>query len=199
VPILFQNSLYMLALINPVSKVFILSMLPEERDEAGITCISVRSSLIALIILAALALAGNFILTVVFHVELYSLRLAGGLVLLTVGLHALQRGVFFETSEDQKITDISVVPLAAPLIAGPATITAAISMSAEHGIAHVVSVLIIAVSTNLIIMLGSRRIGGFLSAHQVMGPLIRITGLIVATIAVQMMLSGIAIWWAGAR
>ena len=195
----FANSLYMLALINPVSKVFILSMLPEETEAREVARISVRSSVIALAILIGLAAAGNFILSNIFQVQLYSLRVAGGLVLLYVGFNALTKGIFFETSENQKLFDISVVPLASPLIAGPATITAAISFSAEYGVGFTCASLSVAVFTNLLIMLSARYMGRYLMAHNMMGALIRITGLIVATIAVQMVLSGLAAWYHAAR
>ncbi len=193
------NTLYMLALINPVSKIFILSMLPEETKPAEINRICVQSSAIGLAILIALAAAGNFLLRSIFHVDLYSLRIAGGLILLLIGINALTKGVFFEVPSKEQLCEVAVVPLASPLIAGPATITAAISFSAESGVPATCLSLTAAVLVNLILMLAGRHIGRMLSARHVMGPLIRITGLVVATIAVQMMLSGLAGWYGRLR
>ena len=191
---LLASTLYMLALINPVSKVLILSMLPKDAQILAIAKISLRASGIALAILLVLAAAGNFILSTIFHVQLYSLQVAGGLVLLYIGFNALTKGVFFEIDTKESIADISVVPLASPLIAGPATITAAITFLVEHGFLEACIAVTLAVIINLLIMLSSRRLGGFLLSHNVMGALIRVTGLVVATIAVQMILSGLSTW-----
>jgi len=192
---LVNCTLYLIALINPISKVFILSMLSKEASPHELRVVSVRSSAIALVILFVFAIAGNLILHIVFQVQLYSMRIAAGVVLFFIGIKALTKGVFFEVEGNVKLEEVSVVPLSSPMIAGPATITAAISLSAEYGLSLTCLALTIAVAINLSLMLLSRYIGGFLSRYNLMGPLIRITGLIVATIAVQMALIGIADWY----
>jgi len=53
---------------------------------------------------------------------------------------------------------------------------------------------LIAVGINLLFMLSIRFIYRFLQKSHVTGALIRITGLIVATLAVQMIGDGIALW-----
>ncbi|MFH0862587.1 MAG: MarC family protein [Candidatus Altiarchaeota archaeon] len=187
-------TLYMVALINPISKVFILSTMAKRGCLREVFMVSVKSTLVAFAILMASALAGNFILHEVFHVEVYSLKVAGGIVIFYMGFRALTKGVFFEAKENGSIADMSIVPLASPLIAGPATITAAISMPAEYGIAATSLAIILGLSINLAIMSFSKTIGKFLNVHNFMGALIRITGLIVATIAVQMVLGGLESW-----
>jgi len=54
--------------------------------------------------------------------------------------------------------------------------------------------IVLGLSINLAVMVSSRVIGRFLTVHNIMGALIRITGLIVATIAVQMVLGGLGTW-----
>lgn len=188
-------TLYMLALINPISKVFILSLLASRFTARQLRMTSIRSSGIALVILLSLAAAGHLILHFVFHVEVYSLRIAGGIILFAIGYKALTQGVFFESDAAEKMADISIVPLASPMIAGPATITAAISFPGEFGLFKTCAALILALGLNLVVMLSARQIGAILSSHNLMGALIRITGLIVATIAVQMVLSGVGEWY----
>ena len=66
----------------------------------------------------------------VFKVELYSLRITGGLILFMIGWTAVREGRFVQKREHnlrEDFTELSLVPLAAPLIAGPGTIAAAIS------------------------------------------------------------------------
>jgi len=189
-------ALYLVALINPISKVFLLSMLADKEETAAIREASIRASVVALALLLILAAVGNSIFTLVFHVELHSLRVAGGIVLFAIGYQALTRGVFFETTDADKLAEISLVPLASPMIAGPATITAAISFPPAHGLGPTALAILIAVIVNLVIMLFSRHIGAVLMRFNLMGALIRITGLIVATIAAEMVLSGLGEWYA---
>jgi multiple antibiotic resistance protein len=188
-----ETSLYFLALINPASKVLILSSVEPAYSRKQLFNISAKSTFIALVILLLLAVAGYFVLKKIFHVEIYSLQVAGGIILFLIGLTAVRKGHFYE----QDISggeDISIVPLAAPLIAGPGTITAAISFSSTAGIEMTVLSLIVAVMANFVIMLMSLWLGKILKRLHLIGPLIRITGLVVAAVAVQMVLTGLAQW-----
>jgi multiple antibiotic resistance protein len=90
------------------------------------------------------------------------------------------------------IKDITAVPIAIPMIAGPATITAAVTFPANYGYTITVVSILFALLINLIFMLYARTIGNLLNKYNLMNPLIRIFGLIVATIGVQMILNGVA-------
>jgi multiple antibiotic resistance protein len=191
--LVISNVMYFLALINPASKVFILSTLQPPCSRRELVMLALRSTITAFLILLALTIGGNFILRVVFHVDIYSLKIAGGLVLFLIGLTAVQRGRFFEHTP-ARAADISIVPLAAPLIAGPGTMTGAISFASEHGIVLTLICITLALIINLVIMLFSAEFGKALERINATGPLIRITGLIVAAVAVQMVLDGLSKW-----
>ncbi len=191
--LIISNVLYFLALINPVSKVFILCTLQPPCSRRELVMLSARSTAVAFLILLVLTICGDFLLRDVFRVDIYSLKIAGGLVLFLIGLTAVRRGRFFEETLT-RTSDISIVPLAAPLIAGPGTMTGAISYASEHGMIATLIGITLALAINLIIMLFSGRIGEILERVHATGPLIRITGLIVAAVAVQMMLDGLGKW-----
>jgi multiple antibiotic resistance protein len=188
------QALYLLALINPISKICVLAVFPSETGKNEIAKSSCRSSAVAFAILLAVVCAGNFVFRDIFRVELYSLKVAGGIVLFWVGFGALTKGVFFEHGTQVRFAEISLVPLACPMIAGPATITAALTLSMRDGIPTTLAAIILALTVNLILMLLSQPIARFFSQHNVLGALIRITGLIVITIGVQMVLDGFAAW-----
>ncbi len=188
-----EHSVYFLALINPASKIFVLATLDPPLAWRELRTVTIRSTCVAFLILCVLTLAGNVILQKVFHVELYSLKAAGGIILFLVGLSAVQQGRFYDKASF-RMSDISVVPLAAPLIAGPGTITAAISLSASLGIARTLPALTMALLVNLLLMLMAHKIGRALERINATGPLIRITGLIVASVSAQMVFSGVAEW-----
>lgn len=187
-------TLALLALINPVSKIFILSSLASDSKLVLIRKVAIKASLIALAILIVFAVIGNPLLKYVFHVNLYSFQIVGGLILLYRGFQALNKGLFFEMDAHQRIEDASIVPLASPMIAGPATITAAVSFPVFHGMLVTLVAITIAVFINLIVMWFSENINNILKKHNLMGALIRITGLIVATIGTQMMLDGFSMY-----
>ncbi|HAL45815.1 MAG: hypothetical protein A2Y12_14315 [Planctomycetes bacterium GWF2_42_9] len=193
--VFIKTTLYFLALINPASKVFILSTMQPAYTKAELYKVSAKASLAALIILLVISAAGVFVLHSIFQVEVYSLRIAGGVILFIIGLTAVRKGRFYEQNvQDAMTNDISIVPLAAPLIAGPGTITAAIFYSSEHNMTLTMIALTAAVAINFVIMLSSVWIGKLMEKIHAFGPLIRITGLIVAAVSVQMILGGVSEW-----
>ena len=74
------------------------------------------------------------------------------------------------------------------------TITIVISYSALYGNLSCMISVAIALTVNFITMLFSQPISRLLHLLHLTGPLIRITGLIVAAVAVQMVLNGITKW-----
>ena len=76
------------------------------------------------------------------------------------------------------------------MIAGPATITAAVSFPSQFGTQSTIIGILLGVSINLGVMLIAPQLSKVLSRYNIMGALIRITGLIVATIGIQMLLNG---------
>ena len=142
-------------------------------------------------ILFTFAIGGDFVLKSLFNVNIYSLKIVGGIVLLLKGYQALSRGLFFETSATQRLEDVSIVPLASPMIAGPATIAASVSFPSIYGLSTVLLGIIAVVLFTGVVMFLSKRICSVLARFNIMGALIRITGLIVATIGTQMALDGI--------
>ncbi len=184
-------TLALIALINPISKIFLISTLRESYSERDIMRLVIKSSVAATVILLTFIFLGNFLLSRFFHIQIYAFKMAGGVVLFMRGLDALNKGLFFELNHKQKLEDMSIVPLASPMIAGPATITAAVSFPAKYGIPVTSVSIILSVLANLIIMLLAPFITRHMIKQNIMGALIRITGLIVATIGVQMMLDGL--------
>ena len=98
---ILESSAYFLALINPASKIFLLSTIDPPYTRRQLWSVSVRSTLVALAILIVVIGAGSFLFHAVFHVEIYSLSVAGGVVLFTVGLKAVRKGRFYEDEDLQ--------------------------------------------------------------------------------------------------
>ncbi|HAS81642.1 MAG TPA: MarC family protein [Verrucomicrobia bacterium] len=187
-------TLYFVVLINPVSKVSVLTVLTSGHARSDFTRLTTRASLVAGGILLMAMLFGDVLFRFVFRLELYSLRLAGGSVLCFIGFNALRRGLFFEQDTQTRFEEIALVPLACPMIAGPASIAAAITLHAQEGYLRSGVAIVLAVAINHIVMMFSRQISNLLGRYNVLGALVRLTGLIVMSIGTQMVLDGVSAW-----
>ena len=179
-----------LALVNPIQKVLIVTSLQERFSPTELRYISIKSTITAMLILIFFLYLGQVTFSYVFRVELYSFQITCGAVLMYNGLSGLLKGFFMKVDEHIKIADLTTVPIAIPMIAGPATITAAVTFPVQYSR----FVTIVALAVNLFFMLKARRIGSFLIKYNFMNPLIRIIGLIVATIGLQMVFDGITLF-----
>lgn len=185
------NALYLLVVINPVSKIALLSPCAPEKGRGELAAASVKSTCVAAAILLGAVFCGDFLLRRVFRIELCALQIAGGIVLAWVGFQALRRGVFFEMDLTARFADLAIVPLACPMIAGPATITAALSLRSAVDPLWLTLSIALALAANLLCMACAAPVGRLLTKFNIMGALIRITGLIVMTMGVQMVIDGI--------
>ena len=191
IKLFFSACLTLLALINPIQKVFVVVSLqenytrPELRrivDKAAVTAIGVRLLFLVM---------GEAILGYVFNLKIYAFQITCGVVLFYNGFVGLQKGAFLTLDKNTRIEELITVPIAIPMIAGPATITAVVTMPAVYGRWMTIGALLLALAINWVIMRNADRIGRFLERQNMMMPLIRITALIVAAIGLQMILNGI--------
>ncbi|MDX9769913.1 MAG: MarC family protein [Tenuifilaceae bacterium] len=179
------------ALVNPFQKVFVVTSLQQQFDVRTTRSISVKATFTAFAILLFFLLVGNVVFNYVFRIELFAFQITCGVVLFYNGINGLQKGMFIKLDNNMTMKDIVTVPIALPMIAGPATITAAVTFPAEFGKLFTIISMVAALGINLIFMLYANVIGKVMARYNMMNPLIRIFGLIVATIGVQMVFNGL--------
>jgi len=158
-----------------------------------------RSVISTAIILVIAALAGKYVLSF-FGIDIYSFQIAGGILLLLIALNMLQakgsmpRTTPKEHDEAVEKEDISVVPLAMPLLAGPGTISIVIvfstSMQTAEAKLTLVAIIIAVSLTVWPILLLSKWIGEKLGSTGI-NITVRIMGMILASIAVKFIVEGI--------
>ena len=164
--------------------------------------IAVGATLIATGILIFFALAGEFLLSTL-GISLAALRIAGGILLFLIGIEmvfAISSGATSATAEEKEEAsvrqDITVFPLATPLIAGPGAMGAVILlMSDTQGELLLQAAVIVALLAVLLITLI-----GMLLATQLqrllgvtgMQVITRILGVLLTALAVQFVLDGLA-------
>ncbi|WP_108652323.1 MarC family protein [Dongshaea marina] len=97
---------------------------PTQKRCASKTC------LIVAIILVVTSYFGSTIMTL-FGIDLPSLEIGGGICLLLSSLSLMKHSATDQENHDQRSDQLAVVPLAMPIIAGPAVI-ASVILSVEH-------------------------------------------------------------------
>lgn len=197
-------SLFLIALaaifsvINPLGTVPIFVSLTKEKSKKEISKIALSTAINVFVILIISFYLGKFIL-VFFGISLSSLKIAGGLIIASSGF-ALLTGKFSQhkgmsekvKSDVMEQDDVSLTPLAIPMLAGPGTISLLITYHQEYtqvfergiltGAILLISILIYFIlrSSQLIVRaLGSSGINA----------LSRIIGFIVIAIGVEYILS----------
>jgi multiple antibiotic resistance protein len=119
--------------MDPVGNVPAYLTLTDKMDQKAKWELAKRAVARAGVILIVFLFLGNALLDA-FHISIESFRIAGGLVLVLVGLQILF-GLDAHKSPEApgEEQDVSIVPLATPLIAGPGTITTTVILSKEYG------------------------------------------------------------------
>ncbi len=191
----------LLATIGPVETAAVFASLTSGIHRAHRISLAVRATLVAGGLLLAFALAGNLFL-VLLHVSLPAFQIAGGLLLflqaLTLtfskaGLSSISEG---EQREAERPGDIAVFPLAFPIIAGPGALSAIVLlMGRTEGLANgaiVIALLALCLGLTFAAMLGADRLVERLgkTGSDVVG---RISGVLLAALAVQFVLDGLRV------
>jgi multiple antibiotic resistance protein len=162
--------------------------------------VSVRGSVIGFSVLALFALAGAMILGV-FGITLPAFRVAGGLLLFYIAFEMVfeRRQDRKEKSADMAITkdhihNVSVFPLAIPLIAGPGAISATVLISGSFqgfpAKAALVGIILICLVLTYLVFVLAERVDRFLG-HTGRSILTRLLGVILAALAVQFVADGV--------
>jgi multiple antibiotic resistance protein len=182
------------ATIGPVDVAAIFAAITKDSSPAERRRMALRGTLIGAGILTVIALIGEALLQQL-GITLAALRTAGGILLLLMGIDmvfARHSGATSTTSDETEEattkTDISVFPLATPLLAGPGAMGAVILLMADAGGDHLAqAVVIAALLANFVIALVLLLMAGQLSR------LLGVTGLNVITRVVGVLLSALAV------
>ena len=187
----------LLALINPLTVLPIFLGLVQGRPESEKRHISSVASITVLVTLLIFTYFGGALLDL-FAITIDSFRIAGGILLLLTALEMMRAKAGAQTrGEDTEvnITSIGIVPLGIPLLAGPgAIVTTIVDATALPGIAHKIAVSLVIVLVAIVVYVALRlsaKAGTYMSPTA-MTIFNRVMGLIIASIAIEFMLGGLA-------
>ncbi len=187
---ILSSALFMLIMIDPSDKILLVSLLREDFHIEDIRTLIIRANLIGFLLLFLFAVSGQIILQQIFHIDINALRVAGGFVLFKIGLEALESGGMMTLKKEKNILALAAVPVATPLIAGPAAITTAITLTAERGLYHATAAIFLAIVFTALTMFVTLYIIKNVS-KTTLGVFIRIIGMFTMAIGAQMMVQGV--------
>ena len=193
----FRLLVGLLALINPLTILPIFLGLVQGRARQEKRHISMVASVTVLVTLLSFTYLGGALLGL-FAITIESFRIAGGILLLLTALEMMRaKAAARAGGEDTEvnITSVGIVPLGIPLLAGPgAIVTTIVDATALPGIAHkaAVSVVIVLVAIAVYVALRLSAKAGTYMSPTAMTIFNRVMGLIIASIAIEFMLGGLA-------
>ena len=184
-------------LINPISTMPIFMTMTSELDVTNRNHTARKASIVALITILVFAFSGQLLFRF-FGISVNSFKIVGGVIFFIMGMDMLQARLSQVKIKDSEIksyvNDISITPLAIPMICGPGAITNSIVLMEKATTIEMKLILIasiaIVIFLTYIILLSSSRIIKILgeTGNNV---LIRLMGLIVMVIAVEFFFSGL--------
>ena len=191
----------LLVVVDPVGVTPVFGALTRGGGELHRRRMAVKGTLLAAGILLIFAFIGDWLLTTL-GITLPAFKIAGGILLFLIAMDmvfARQSGGRSTTGREQEEArhkeDISVFPLAFPLIAGPGALTTILLMVGEsHGnplyFVSMIGVLLVILLLTLVCLLMAGRLMKILgeTGANVMD---RLFGVILAALAVQFVLDGI--------
>jgi multiple antibiotic resistance protein len=189
-----------LVIIDPPGCAPIFASLTRGASTAQRRSMAIRSSLIAWLILMFFALLGKPMLHAL-GISLASFRIAGGILLFYIAVDMIferrterrtRRAEAIERTPE--IEDISVFPMAMPMIAGPGSIASAMLwVSRAESPVHV-AVVLAAITTVMLITVATLLAAGPLMrliGDKVEAAITRILGVILAALAAQFVVDGL--------
>jgi multiple antibiotic resistance protein len=186
--------------IDPPGCAPIYASLTKGASAAQRRSMAIRASLIAAMILLVFALFGEKLLAAL-HIELNSFRIAGGIMLFLIAIDMVfekrterreeRAAKIIETPE---IEDVSVFPMAMPMIAGPGSIASVMLMMSQNEGTNNSLVILAALASVLMLTLIALLAAGPLMrilGAQAEAVITRLLGVLLGALAAQFVIDGL--------
>lgn len=191
-------------LIDAVGVAPIFASLTSRGTPAYRRSMAIRSVLIGTLIIFGFAFFGAWLLDKL-HITIDAFRAAGGILLFLIALDMVfekrterrenrAESVMGDDEDGHDLEDVSVFPLAIPMLAGPGSIATAMLYMSEHATWVAKSAVLSAIAINMVICLGIFLIAGPLvkaMGDSIAGAITRIFGVILAALSIQLLIDGI--------
>ena len=184
-------------LINPFGTMPIFMTMTADLDQNHRTKTAKKASVVSFITIIIFAFSGQLLFNF-FGISVNSFRVVGGVIFFLMGMDMLQARLgkvkLKESEIKTYVNDISVTPLAIPMICGPGALTNAIVMmedadSVEKKTALIIAAFVVILLTYIILYSSSKIIK--ILGQTGINVMMRLMGLIVMVIAVEFFFSGL--------
>lgn len=187
-----QSFVTLLVIFDPPGATPIFLALVSDKSERERRRLAWQAAFVSLFVIATFAVFGRVILDYM-NVSIEALQAAGGLLLLYVSLELLTGKV---SESESAGTNIGMVPLGTPLLAGPGAIVATMIFVEQANTPQRVTGLVIAIVAvhlliGLVLMLSTKILKVIKESGVTL--LARIAGLLLAAIAVQMLADAVKV------
>ncbi|MCS7369372.1 MAG: MarC family protein [archaeon GBS-70-058] len=184
--IVISLSIQLFAIMDPLAAVPTLldaiTNVPEDDVEKLIN----KAALTIFILINVFTIAGWYILSL-FGISMPAFKVAAGIILMAIALDTLITG---HKPEKLDIGAYIIVPIATPLIVGPGTMTLLLTSAKIYGIINTLIASYIAFTLTYLTIRNARRIVKLTGETFIHG-LGRFMSIIIASFAIEMMISGI--------
>lgn len=182
----------LIVITNPLAAATFFMSLAKDIPQKKRKIVAFKACLTSMWVMILFAVFGTFIFKI-FNITIHAFQIAGGIILFGVAIE-IRRGMRSDARQDQKGEDLSIVPLAIPMISGPGAITTCLMLAGEAQNVMYLGVLVLCIAVSLfivyIVLIHSSKLTSVLGEGGVR-ILTRLMGLILAVIAVQFVLNGI--------
>ena len=186
------------SMMNPIGNVGVFAGMTASRSDDEVRRTAWSSAVAIAVTLLIVTWSGSAVMAF-FGITIDSLRAAGGVIVLVIGLHMLFNKSEHKQSETeledaQRRGSIAVVPIAIRIVAGPGTMATVLVTAQQHeallGRAEI-SIVVIALSalTGLLFSF-AKPISGWLGESG-MGVITRVMGVVLSAIAMGMLADGL--------
>ena len=182
-------------IVDPFGTIPLFLSLTTHRTAAEQRWIAIKATIVAASILVFFVAVGQLIFDHL-GVNLHAFKVAGGCVLLIVGFQMVMGTTGDDDATGPAHKDIAIFPLGMPYIAGPGTIMTVI-LQTDNDLYSVYEQVMVTLVLLGVLVINMVLLWFAPVLHRILGKagndvLTRVFGLIVATIAMQSILSGIA-------
>ena len=192
----------LIVIVDPPASIALFLAMGSDLDRSALQSVATRACTFAALVLLTFLIVGEGLLNHI-GVELYSLRIAGGLMLGTVGMNMLKEGQkpsrkVIPVASGGEISmgdsvDFDLVPLGMPMLAGPGAITLVILMGTTFGFRTVALAILVVMAFSLSLFFLATNMKNMVGENSTRA-ITRVMGLLIVTTAVQYFLDGLDMW-----
>lgn len=180
----------LLILLDPLGNIPLLISLLRPLEPARRQFVVLRENAVAALLLVVFVFIGDWLLAAL-RLSAPALEISGGLILFLIAVRMVFPSQGHHEEDASREGEPLIVPIAVPMIAGPAALaTVLLTSRQEPQVLALIGAILVAIVLNTLVLLAAERLAR-LFGKPGLAAMERLMGLVLTTMAVQMLISGI--------